>query len=141
MITEDLTADIFERAYRQLDSYDPIRGAFSTWITRIAHNYVSDYLDREARRDRHEVVADDDLENLPSPDRSPEAQVVVKEAVQRLLVCLERLTARDRQIVSLRFAFGMRNKEVADLLDVKEHTLSVIVLRALERLRACQEER
>jgi RNA polymerase sigma factor (sigma-70 family) len=141
MITEDLTADIFERAYRQLDSYDPIRGAFSTWITRIAHNYVSDYLDREARRDRHEVVADDDLENLPSADRSPEAQVVVKEAVQRLLVCLERLTARDRQIVSLRFAFGMRNKEVADLLDVKEHTLSVIVLRALERLRACQEER
>ncbi len=137
-LTDDLTADIFERAYRALDSYDPTRGAFQTWLSRIAHNYVSDYLDRQAHRDRYEVTSEAVLENLSSAETPPEDQIIVNEAVNRLLSCLDQLTARDREIVTLRFAFGIRSKVVADLLHIKEHTISVIILRALERLRGCQ---
>ena len=138
-LTEDLTADVFERAYRSLHTYDPARSAFSTWITRIAHNYVSDYLEHQAYQDRHEMDSDTALEALSASEPLPEDQVIVNEAIQRLLLCLEQLAARDREIVALRFAFGMRNKAVAELLRIKEHSLSVIILRALERLRGCQE--
>jgi RNA polymerase sigma factor (sigma-70 family) len=139
VIAEDLTSEIFERAYRFLDTYDPARAAFSTWITQIAHNWVNNHLVSQQRRDQHEAVTEDDMESLPSAEASPEAQVVAREAIQRLLICLERLVARDRQIVALRFGSDVRNKEIAELMGLKEHTVSVILLRALERLRACQE--
>jgi RNA polymerase sigma-70 factor, ECF subfamily len=50
------------------------------------------------------------------------------------------LSPRDRQVVALRFGSDMRNKDIAELMGLKEHTVSVILLRALERLRDCQEE-
>jgi RNA polymerase sigma factor (sigma-70 family) len=141
MTAEDLTAEIFERAFRYRDSYDPARSAFSTWITQIAHNWVNNHLISQNRSGRHEAeAAEDVLEQLPSAEATPEAQTITQEAVQRLLACLDRLTERDRQIVALRFGSDVRNKDIADLLGLKEHSVSVILLRALERLRACQEE-
>ncbi len=140
LLTEDLTAEVFERAFRNRERYDPRLAAFSTWITRIAHNVVSDHLAREATRAQHEAGPADGWDHVPSAEASPEAQILAREAVKRLLACLERLNARDREIVALRFGAEMRTKDVAALLDIKEHTVSVIVLRALERLRGCQEE-
>ena len=140
LVAEDLTAEVFERAYRYRDSYDPERSTFSTWITQIAHNWINNHLVSQQRRDQHEADLNDDMEILPSTDRLPEAQAIASEAVQRLLSCLDRLSARDRQVVALRFGSDMRNKDIAEMLALKEHTVSVILLRALERLRACQEE-
>jgi len=137
---EDLTAEVFERAFRYRESYDPARSQFSTWITQIAHNWVNNYLISRSRRGQYEADLGEELESLASEESLPEAHSVRQEAIQRLLACLQRLTARNRQIVALRFGTDMRNKDIAELLDIKEHTVSVILLRALEQLRSCQEE-
>jgi len=140
VIAEDLTAEIFERAYRYRDSYDSGRSAFSTWITQIAHNWVNNYLVSQHRQDKYEVDPSDAMEHLASAEPSPETHVLTKEAVQRLLSCVDRLSEQARQVVALRFGSDVRNKDIAELLGIKEHTVSVILLRALDRLRACQEE-
>ncbi len=138
---EDLTSEIFERAYRYRDTYDPARSAFSTWITQIAHNWVNNHLVGQDRRERHEVEPGEDMETIEATDASPESQIIRREAVQRLLDCLKGLADRDRQIVALRFGSDTRNKDIAEQLGLKEKTVSVILLRALERLRTCQGER
>ncbi|MCC7447708.1 MAG: sigma-70 family RNA polymerase sigma factor [Anaerolineae bacterium] len=138
---EDLTAEIFERAYRYRDTYDPARSAFSTWITQIAHNWVNNHLVGQDRRERHEVEPGEDMEAIEATEALPESQVIHREAVQRLLDCLKGLAARDRQIIALRFGSDVRNKDIAEQLGLKEKTVSVILLRALERLRTCQGER
>lgn len=140
LTAEDLTAEVFERAYRYRDSYDPTRSAFSTWLMQIAHNWVNNHLVSHNRQQQHEVDAGDDMERLPTADRSPEAQTIAREAVARLLDCIDHLTDRDRQIIALRFGSEMRNKDIAEMMALKEHTVSVIVLRALQQLRACQGE-
>ncbi len=137
-VAEDLTSEVFERAYRALESYDPVRGAFSTWIGRIAHNHVANYFVKQQQRTQHEIDGPE-LETLAASDALPEVQVILGEAVQRLLECLERLAERDRQVIALRFGINTRNKEIAELLGLKEHSVSVIILRTLERLRGCQE--
>jgi RNA polymerase sigma factor (sigma-70 family) len=71
LLTEDLTAEVFERAYRNRERYDPRLSAFPAWLTRIAHNVVNDYQDREVARARHEAETADDLECLPSTEVSP----------------------------------------------------------------------
>jgi RNA polymerase sigma factor (sigma-70 family) len=136
---EDLTAEIFERAYRALATYDPAKGAFSTWISRIAHNWVNNHLFGKKQQARYEMTANDDLENVPTQEATPEIHLLEREAIQQLLKCVDRLSERAREVVALRFGSNMRNKEIAALLDLKEHTVSVILLRALEQLRHCQE--
>jgi len=138
-IAEDLTAEIFERAYRALDTYNPALSAFSTWITRIAHNWVSNYLMNKKRQAQYEMTTNDDLESVPTREPTPEVRILEQETIQHLLGCVDRLSERAREVVALRFGSDMRNKEIAALLDLKEHTVSVILLRALEQLRQCQE--
>ncbi len=140
-LAEDLTAEAFERAYRSRASYDPARGAFSTWIGRIAHNHVSNYLSSQGRRAGFEVDMTDiaQFESIAVAEAHPEAQIIAREGLQRLRECLERLTDRDREVIALRFGGETRNKDIAELLGLNAHSVSVIILRALERLRGCQE--
>ena len=140
MISEDLTAEIFERAYRYRETYDATRSSFGTWITRIAHNWVNNYFASQQRKTKFEADPhDEELESLSSMNFTPEEHVIRSEAIQQLLSCLDQLSPRDREIVALRFGMDTRNKEIAVLLNLKEHTVSVILLRTLERLRTCQE--
>ncbi|MCC7448240.1 MAG: sigma-70 family RNA polymerase sigma factor, partial [Anaerolineae bacterium] len=83
----------------------------------------------------------EDMETIEATDASPESQIIRREAVQRLLDCLKGLADRDRQIIALRFGSDVRNKDIAAQLGLKEKTVSVILLRAFERLRTCQGER
>jgi RNA polymerase sigma-70 factor (ECF subfamily) len=140
LTAEDLTAEVFERAYRFRDSYDPARSAFSTWLMQIAHNWVNNHLINQNRQQQHEVDPGEDMAYLPTAEKSPEAQTIARETVARLLECVDRLSVRDRQVIALRFGSEMRNKDIAEMLGLKEHTVSVIVLRALQQLRRCQEE-
>jgi len=137
LIAEDLTSEIFERAYRYKNSFHPERGAFSTWIGRIAQNWVSNYLG--SSRHIASTETDNGLENLLAIEPSPEAHMIGQQAVQLLHECLEKLSQRDKEIVALRFGMNTGNKQIAQIMNLKEHTVSVIIMRALERLRGCQE--
>lgn len=137
---EDLTAEIFERAYRARDKYDPARATFLTWITRIAHNHVANYLISQGRRGQHESTIDlAENHTLSATDPTPEEQIIAHEAIQYLLDCLKRLSEQERQIISLRFGADNRNKEIAEQLAIKEHSISVLILRTLRRLHSCME--
>ncbi len=137
---EDLTAEVFERAFRYRDSYDPTRSAFSTWISRLAHNWVNNYLTQQQYRRNNETTLDQDAEQLPSGEVLLEDRVIVQENVQAMLACLDQLNERDRQVVALRFGSNLRNKQIAELLELREALVGVILFRALQRLRACQDK-
>jgi RNA polymerase sigma factor (sigma-70 family) len=81
----------------------------------------------------------EDVETYATSDLPPETQMIQKEMLQQLFECLKRLSERERQIVALRFGAGTRNKDIATIMGLKEHSVSVTLMRALERLRGCQE--
>lgn len=137
-IAEDLTAEVFERAYRAHRNYDPRRAAFSTWIGQIAHNHLSNYFAQQ-RRHQPDVLFNDAV-GVPDNTQSPETQIIASETSRRLRYCLDQLPERDREIIALRFGAETRNKDIAIQLGLKERSVSVIIMRALERLRGCQEK-
>ncbi|MBQ3821317.1 MAG: hypothetical protein II809_07615, partial [Bacteroidales bacterium] len=61
---EDVCSKTFEKAFRQIRTYDPSLGRFEGWLKRIAHNTALDVIDQETRRLRGYVSIDDEARTL-----------------------------------------------------------------------------
>jgi RNA polymerase sigma-70 factor (ECF subfamily) len=73
--------------------------------------------------------------DLSAAEPSPEAQLIHQEALVSMLRCLDRLSERDQEIISLKFAGRLRNAEIGEIMELPEKTVSVVLLRAVRRLR------
>lgn len=137
---EDLSSEIMERAWTHYASYDPRKGTFSTWLFRIAHNTCVNYFRKRQRRGAHHLDLGERMEDLAADGPTPEQAMVQREEVARLLRSLSILSARQREILSLRFAGRLTNREIARVLRMNERTVSVTILRSLRKLRRQLEE-
>ncbi len=134
---DDLAAQIFERAFTRLDQYAPERGGFAPWLFAIARNVVNDHW-RRALRSRW--LSLDFAREIPSPEPGPEAGVMGCEEEERLLAALAGLPRRARDILALKFAARLTNREIARALGLGESHVGVIIHRAIGKLREEMEE-
>lgn len=132
--TEDLVSAVFERAYANRAKFNPARGEFAAWLFRIAHNTLVNYYRSHQRRSIWEG-AEELPEDLVQPESSPEGQFIQKEALVRLWHGLAQLNERDQEIITLKFAGQLGNKEIGEVMALKEKTVSVVLLRAVRRLQ------
>jgi RNA polymerase sigma factor (sigma-70 family) len=136
---EDLISIIFEQAFKKREQYDPAKGTFAAWLFRIAHNELISYYRKRTSRSAWETEAEIPAD-LVTSEPSPEAQIIQREMLIQLLRSIERLSERDQEIISLKFAGRLRNKEIGEIMDMKEKTVSVVLLRAVRRLRQEMEK-
>jgi RNA polymerase sigma-70 factor (ECF subfamily) len=130
---EDLTSVTFERAYAHRAKFNAAKGAFSTWLFRIAHNTLANYHRTRQRRMAHEIEGGVPSD-LAMPDLSPEAQVIQAEAITRLLQGQRHLSQRDQEVISFKFAAELSNREIGQIMGLSEKTVSVVLWRAMQRL-------
>jgi RNA polymerase sigma-70 factor (ECF subfamily) len=81
-VAEDLAQEVFVKAFRRLDSYDP-QWKFSSWLFKIAHNTTIDHL----RRGAPETVP---LEAAAEGERGSLAAVLADGSVESPLAAAER---------------------------------------------------
>lgn len=132
-VTDDLVSTIFLRAIERIDGYQEERGEFGPWLFRIAHNAVVDYYRRNARTRQREVPLEEIVETLGS--RPTERQTFDHLSDAELLAHVARLDARAREIIALKFAAGLGNKQIAALLGLNDTHVAVILYRAMKQLR------
>jgi RNA polymerase sigma factor (sigma-70 family) len=131
---EDVTAAAFERAYRKRTRFDPKRGSLRGWVFGIARNAALDELRSRSRAAGMTAEPIDD--SSPSPEDA--ADVGLRLAVLRS--AFERLTPRERELISLKFFAGLSNAEIAALLGVSESNAGTRIHRTITKLReACHE--
>lgn len=134
---EDLTAASFERAFSRHHSFDPAKASFATWLFRIAHNLV---INHYVASRRQPVTYDfDEVDPVAAASPSPEQQLLRQEQYRLVNETLTTLTERDQEIIQLRFFGRLTNREIAEVLELNEKTVSVIILRALQKLKARME--
>jgi RNA polymerase sigma-70 factor (ECF subfamily) len=78
-------------------------------------------------------------EKLEQDTDTPEVQYLRREERDQLEATLRQLPAQQQEIVRLRFALGLRSKEIARVLQKSEGAVRIILSRALKHLRSIYE--
>lgn len=131
---EDLTQQTFERAYRaysRLKSKDHLRA----WLYRIATNCAMD----ELRRSGQEVELDQrqlPSSGGPASERALEQGLARMEDGHQLRQAIERLPAKQKAALVLRYLHELSYAECAQILETKQETVRANVYQALRKLRA-----
>lgn len=133
---EDLVSKVFSKIIEKYDSFNPKRGALSTWIITIARNTVMDYF-RENQKDA--LVELDSMEPYLSSGKTPDDIVIKNEQNMVLIRALDTLTVRERNLIALKYGAELNNKEIAQVMELSESNIGVIMFRSLKKLRAYLE--
>ena len=128
---EDLTTQTFLKMLESIGRFRWQSAPFSAWLFRIAHNLAMDHF-----RSRRRVRAEEDVPELPGAEESSaEDQALDSLGDAGMLELMERLSAEQRQVLTLKFLFGFANAEVADILDKTEGAVKSLQHRALASLQ------
>lgn len=131
---EDVAEQVFLKALESLGGYKWTGVPFQAWLFRIAHNMLVDALRRRTRRPSEPL----EHASYVSDERraaDPEAMLADKVTREGLLVAIERLTELQKQVISLKFAGGLSNAEVARLMGKSEGAVKALQHAALGSLQ------
>ena len=132
---EDVTAQAFERAYRKRASFKPDRGTHRAWLFGIARNAA---LDELRRRSRQAELATDPEDASATGAAEDAAEASLRRAT--IAAAMAKLSARDRELVALKYFAGLGNAEIAAVIGVSESNAGTKLHRVIEKLReACDD--
>ena len=125
----DLASATFERAIENLYRFDPRRAQIQTWLFAIARNLSINHWKSEKQL----VPFDDDL-SIPDEPQLEESIIFAQEKEQ-ILLALQLLDDRAREIMALKFGGPLTNRQIAELTGLTESNVGVILYRSLLKLR------
>ncbi len=130
---EDATMEIFVKVREKLSQYDQTR-PFTAWLYRVAANHCWDLLRRRRIRQDKET---EDVEGLPleHPDPNQLEQLIEARTGQEVRRALDKLGARARMALVLRYYSDLSYDEIAEALGVRRQFVGVVLLRARHELR------
>jgi RNA polymerase sigma-70 factor (ECF subfamily) len=134
---EDATMEVFMKLKGKLNQYDASR-PFSAWLYKVAANHCWDTLRRRRSREDKETG---DVENMPleHPDPGQLERMIEQRTSDEVRHALDKLGARARMALVMRYYSEMSYDEIADELGVRRAFVGVVLLRARHELRRALE--
>ena len=125
-VAEDVAQEAFMRLLQRPDLSDQ---AARLWLFTVATNLVRD---RGRASSRHQRILAGGPVPVPTAEPLPDEAAERAEKVARVRAALDRLSARDRQILLMREE-GFRYEEIARTIDVAASSVGTLIARALRR--------
>ncbi len=125
---EDITQEVFIRAWKAIDKYRRTGAPFVAWLIVIAHNLIADHY--KARK-KEPVPLGEIQTYIKNGDTSSEDsfdKYYVKNAILKL-------KGTRQKVIVMRFIDGFNYGEIAKVLNKSEGAVRVIQHRALNDLR------
>ncbi len=138
----DLSQDVFIKAWRALPNFEA-RSRFSTWLFRISHNVVYDWVrkrkiessgelnDEIFNRDRIDLSA----RTAPALIESPDEALSNSELRIKISAALEKISPEHREVVILKDVQGLSYKEIADVMECTLGTVMSRLFYARQKLQ------
>ncbi len=122
---EDLTAQVFLKAWEAVSGYVWTDRPFAAWLYRIAHNLVVDHF-----RASHLPLSLDDFHHLEEPGASPHEIVERRFSSEAFRHMLRALTPDQQQVILLRFVEGYSTADTARIMGKTEGAVRTLQHRA-----------
>ncbi|MDE2399682.1 MAG: RNA polymerase sigma factor [Patescibacteria group bacterium] len=126
-VAKDLAQDVFIKVFNHLKKEEV--GSHKSFIYTVAKNTVIDFW-RKSKSITENSLPDGFFESIAAKDNM---ETYLDYSI--FLSLLDKLSPSDREIIVLRYVEDMSPKDMAELLDERENTISVRVSRAREKLR------
>jgi len=131
-LAEDLTSAVFEKALVNFAKYDSERASFATWIFAIAKNTIADHY---RSMPKVKTVPIEDAIQAPSREPGPQELAEDGEEKQLLRSCIGHLAEDEQELIRLKFAMEMTNREIARTTGLSESNVGVRLFRIIRRLK------
>lgn len=127
-VAEDLTQEIFIKAWQNRAKFDATKASIKTWIYTIAHNNVIDYW----RRNKPQPVDLSHSEEIANDTTTQVENEILSKYVQSQIYKLEQL---DQDLITWRYIQELEIEEIAIITNKNYNTTKVAIHRALQKLK------
>jgi len=133
---EDLTEQVFLKAWEAIERYRWQGRPFLAWLYRLAHNAHIDHV----RSQKPTTSLNND--ERPVELASSSAAVELKRALDADLLAraLSELTPDQQQVIVMKFLEGLGNEQIAQSVNKREGAIRALQMRALMSLRRLLEQ-
>jgi RNA polymerase sigma-70 factor (ECF subfamily) len=132
---EDLTEQVFLKAWEAIGRYRWQGRPFLAWLYRLAHNAHIDHV--RTRKPTTSLNNDERPLELASSAAAVElARALDAEVLARALA---QLTAEQQQVIAMKFLDGVDNEQIAQSMGKREGAIRALQMRALMSLRRALE--
>lgn len=143
---DDICSRSFEKAFRQIGSYDPSISKFFTWLKVIARNTALDILESESRSRMVSIEDCDDksvVDNIGDDMVSALETIIEDEGKDKLLSYIDGMPKLYREVAKRRLVEGASYKEISEELDLPLNTVRTRIRRAkqlIDKMMSNEEE-
>jgi RNA polymerase sigma-70 factor (ECF subfamily) len=133
---EEITLDVFMRAWQKAASYRAEQARVRTWLTHITRNHAIDVLRRRKVRPDHSALPLDELTSgVPPPGQDPGELAEHAMRRERVRAAIARLPIDQKQALLLAYFGGYTQAEIAEVLEQPLGTIKTRLRLALQKLR------
>jgi RNA polymerase sigma-70 factor, ECF subfamily len=138
----DLSQEVFVKAWQALVRFEA-RARFSTWLFRISHNVVYDWVRKrkiESAGELNDEIFDRERIDLsartaPADAEAPDEALSNSELRRKITEALDKLTPEHREAVILKDVQGLSYKEIADVMNCTLGTVMSRLFYARQKLQ------
>jgi RNA polymerase sigma-70 factor (ECF subfamily) len=132
---EDVVEETFWQAWKKADSYEPSKGAVSTWLLTIGRRKALDRLRAKRRSGVDTVSGDFSFADLPSTAPDPSMEVEGRELREQIRNALGDLPDEQREVLELGYFSGLSQSEIAEATGQPLGTVKTRMRLAIQILR------
>lgn len=143
---DDICSRSFEKAFRQIRTYDPSKSQFKTWLLTIARNTALDIVEQENRARRQYISLDDTsrrnsaiVSSIDDGEETALENIIHNEDQDRTQRYVDGLPDLYRQIARMRLIDGLQYKEIAEELEMELNTVRTRIRRAKALIEKAQK--
>ena len=132
---EDVVEETFWQAWRKAGSYEPSKGAVSTWLLTIGRRKALDRL-RARKRNREDTIdGESSFDDLPSRSADPASEAEGSELRENIRAALKELPPEQREVLELGYFSGLSQAEIAEATRQPLGTIKTRTRLAMQKLR------
>ena len=141
-VVEDLTSEVFIKAYKHLDTFDSSKAEYTTWLHTIAKNTFKDYYKTKKIVHKTDVMSNfvdtdnkETFEFIGYSNYNADINLNRNELSIQINKSFNKLKPKFRKMAAMYFISEYSLKEISEILDIPLGTVKGTLNRCREQLQ------